>query len=171
MFICTCSVSPAHSPPSLCFGLSLPLPTLCPYLHTCSHSFLSPSFTRSFLLLSHPPPPLLFLPQLLRKRHIGNDIVTIIFQEPGALPFTPQNIRSHFQHVFVIVRVHNPCSDGTCYRYGGGDTNSHHGIHYAAVIGRFVDGCFFLPSPQCGCDAYEGRASLRPAHPQRGDVP
>lgn len=55
-------------------------------------------------------------PQLLRKRHIGNDIVTIIFQEPGALPFTPQNIRSHFQHVFVIVRVHNPCSDNSCYR-------------------------------------------------------
>ncbi|XP_058489745.1 signal-induced proliferation-associated 1-like protein 3 isoform X2 [Solea solea] len=53
--------------------------------------------------------------QLLRKRHIGNDIVTIIFQEPGALPFTPQNIRSHFQHVFVIVRVHSPCSDHTCY--------------------------------------------------------
>ncbi|XP_028817942.1 signal-induced proliferation-associated 1-like protein 3 [Denticeps clupeoides] len=53
--------------------------------------------------------------QLLRKRHIGNDIVTIIFQEPGALPFTPQNIRSHFQHVFVIVRVHSPCTDNTCY--------------------------------------------------------
>ncbi|KAJ8368987.1 hypothetical protein SKAU_G00090150 [Synaphobranchus kaupii] len=53
--------------------------------------------------------------QLLRKRHIGNDIVTIIFQEPGALAFTPQNIRSHFQHVFVIVRVHSPCSDSTCY--------------------------------------------------------
>ncbi|XP_077397761.1 signal-induced proliferation-associated 1-like protein 3 [Festucalex cinctus] len=53
--------------------------------------------------------------QLLRKRHIGNDIVTIIFQEPGALPFTPQNIRSHFQHVFVIVRVHNPCSENTYY--------------------------------------------------------
>ncbi|RVE64876.1 hypothetical protein OJAV_G00130250 [Oryzias javanicus] len=53
--------------------------------------------------------------QLLRKRHIGNDIVTIIFQEPGALPFTPQNIRSQFQHVFVIVRVHHPCSDNTYY--------------------------------------------------------
>uniref|UniRef100_A0A8B9HHT1 Signal-induced proliferation-associated 1 like 3 n=1 Tax=Astyanax mexicanus TaxID=7994 RepID=A0A8B9HHT1_ASTMX len=53
--------------------------------------------------------------QLLRKRHIGNDIVTIIFQEPGALPFTPQNIRSHFQHVFLIIRVHSPCSDNTCY--------------------------------------------------------
>ncbi|NXJ72759.1 SI1L3 protein, partial [Rostratula benghalensis] len=53
--------------------------------------------------------------QLLRKRHIGNDIVTIIFQEPGALPFTPQNIRSHFQHVFIIVRAHNPCTDNVCY--------------------------------------------------------
>ncbi|XP_066884336.1 signal-induced proliferation-associated 1-like protein 1 isoform X7 [Kogia breviceps] len=54
--------------------------------------------------------------QLLRKRHIGNDIVTIVFQEPGAQPFSPKNIRSHFQHVFVIVRVHNPCTDSVCYR-------------------------------------------------------
>ncbi|XP_054854739.1 signal-induced proliferation-associated 1-like protein 3 isoform X2 [Eublepharis macularius] len=53
--------------------------------------------------------------QLLRKRHIGNDIVTIIFQEPGAEPFTPQNIRSHFQHVFVIVRAQNPCTENACY--------------------------------------------------------
>uniref|UniRef100_A0A4W6BXG8 Signal-induced proliferation-associated 1 like 1 n=1 Tax=Lates calcarifer TaxID=8187 RepID=A0A4W6BXG8_LATCA len=53
--------------------------------------------------------------QLLRKRHIGNDIVTIVFQEPGALPFTPKNIRSHFQHVFVIVRAHNPCSENSSY--------------------------------------------------------
>ncbi|KAM9168579.1 LOW QUALITY PROTEIN: signal-induced proliferation-associated 1-like protein 3 [Mergus octosetaceus] len=53
--------------------------------------------------------------QLLRKRHIGNDIVTIIFQEPGALPFTPQNVRSHFQHVFIIVRAHSPCTDNVCY--------------------------------------------------------
>ncbi|XP_069738331.1 signal-induced proliferation-associated 1-like protein 3 [Phaenicophaeus curvirostris] len=53
--------------------------------------------------------------QLLRKRHIGNDIVTIIFQEPGALPFTPQSVRSHFQHVFIIVRAHNPCSDHVSY--------------------------------------------------------
>lgn len=53
--------------------------------------------------------------QLLRKRHIGNDIVTIVFQEPGAQPFSPKNIRSHFQHVFVIVRAHNPCTDGVCY--------------------------------------------------------
>lgn len=54
--------------------------------------------------------------QLLRKRHIGNDIVTIVFQEPGALPFTPKSIRSHFQHVFIIVQVHEPCTDKTYYR-------------------------------------------------------
>ncbi|KAG8437818.1 hypothetical protein GDO86_008500 [Hymenochirus boettgeri] len=53
--------------------------------------------------------------QLLRKRHIGNDIVTIVFQEPGALPFTPKNIRSHFQHVFIVVRVFNPCTPHTTY--------------------------------------------------------
>ncbi|XP_044230911.1 signal-induced proliferation-associated 1-like protein 1 [Thunnus albacares] len=53
--------------------------------------------------------------QLLRKRHIGNDIVTIVFQEPGSHPFTPKAVRSHFQHVFIIVRVHDPCSDNTCY--------------------------------------------------------
>uniref|UniRef100_A0A8C8A5P0 Signal-induced proliferation-associated 1 n=1 Tax=Oryzias sinensis TaxID=183150 RepID=A0A8C8A5P0_9TELE len=53
--------------------------------------------------------------QLLRKRHIGNDIVTIVFQEPGALPFTPKSIRSHFQHVFIIVQVHQPCAEETYY--------------------------------------------------------
>ncbi|KAI1898648.1 hypothetical protein AGOR_G00074540 [Albula goreensis] len=54
--------------------------------------------------------------QLLRKRHIGNDIVTIVFQEPGALPFTPKAIRSHFQHVFIVVQAHQPCTDQTYYR-------------------------------------------------------
>jgi len=52
--------------------------------------------------------------QLPRKRHIGNDIVTVVFQEPGALPFIP-NIRSQFQHVFIIVRAHNPCTENTQY--------------------------------------------------------
>ena len=52
--------------------------------------------------------------QLPRKRYIGNDIVTVVFQEPGAMPFIP-NIKSQFQHVFIVVRVHNPCSDSTTY--------------------------------------------------------
>ncbi|XP_061090961.1 signal-induced proliferation-associated protein 1-like isoform X2 [Conger conger] len=54
--------------------------------------------------------------QLLRKRHIGNDIVTIVFQEPGALPFTPKSIRSHFQHVFIVIQAHQPCTENTYYR-------------------------------------------------------
>ncbi|XP_076464270.1 signal-induced proliferation-associated 1-like protein 2 isoform X2 [Babylonia areolata] len=53
--------------------------------------------------------------QLLRKRHIGNDIVTIVFQEPGALPFSPRTVRSQFQHVFIIVRVSNPNTENTRY--------------------------------------------------------
>ncbi|XP_076817370.1 uncharacterized protein LOC143462939 isoform X2 [Clavelina lepadiformis] len=54
--------------------------------------------------------------QLLRKRHIGNDILTIVFQEPGSEPFTPKYMRSHFQHVFIVVRAVNPCTNDTCYR-------------------------------------------------------
>ncbi|KAK9870928.1 hypothetical protein WA026_009890 [Henosepilachna vigintioctopunctata] len=54
--------------------------------------------------------------QLLRKRHIGNDIVTIVFQEPGALPFTPKGIRSQFQHVFIIVQAINACTENTHYK-------------------------------------------------------
>lgn len=48
--------------------------------------------------------------QLTRKRHIGNDLVTIIFQEPGAPPFSPKSVRSQYQHIFIIVRVINPNS-------------------------------------------------------------
>uniref|UniRef100_A0A671DXF7 Signal-induced proliferation-associated protein 1 n=2 Tax=Rhinolophus ferrumequinum TaxID=59479 RepID=A0A671DXF7_RHIFE len=54
--------------------------------------------------------------QLLRKRHIGNNIVTIVFQEPGSKPFCPTTIRSHFQHVFLVVRAHLPCTPHTSYR-------------------------------------------------------
>jgi len=54
--------------------------------------------------------------QLPRKRHIGNDIVTIVFQEPGSSAFSPESFRSQFQHIFIVVRVVNPCSDDTCYR-------------------------------------------------------
>uniref|UniRef100_A0A8D0GG30 Signal induced proliferation associated 1 like 2 n=1 Tax=Sphenodon punctatus TaxID=8508 RepID=A0A8D0GG30_SPHPU len=77
---------------------------------------------KDYELMFHVSTMLPYMPsnrqQLLRKRHIGNDIVTIVFQEPGALPFTPKNIRSHFQHVFVIVKVHNPCTENVCYSVG-----------------------------------------------------
>lgn len=40
--------------------------------------------------------------QLQRKRHVGNDIVAIVFQE-RATPFTPDMIASHFLHAFIVV--------------------------------------------------------------------
>nr|CAG8554758.1 11445_t:CDS:2 [Entrophospora candida] len=40
--------------------------------------------------------------QIVRKRHIGNDISCIIFQDTYR-PFSPVSIRSKFLHVFVIV--------------------------------------------------------------------
>ena len=54
--------------------------------------------------------------QLLCKRHIGNDIVTVIFQDPEAKPFCAKNIQSQFQHVFVVVRC-LPSSDDKPVKY------------------------------------------------------
>ena len=41
--------------------------------------------------------------QLQRKRHIGNDIVALVFQE-GDTPFSPDIITSHFLHAYIVVR-------------------------------------------------------------------
>ncbi|KAM3613892.1 uncharacterized protein V6R79_006707 [Siganus canaliculatus] len=41
--------------------------------------------------------------QLQRKRHIGNDIVTLVYQE-AQTPFLSDIIKSHFLHCFVVVR-------------------------------------------------------------------
>ncbi|KAL1422638.1 hypothetical protein MTO96_021852 [Rhipicephalus appendiculatus] len=41
--------------------------------------------------------------QLQRKRHIGNDIVAIVFQEDNT-PFMPTMIASHFLHSFIVVQ-------------------------------------------------------------------
>ncbi|XP_034550728.1 rap1 GTPase-activating protein 1 isoform X4 [Notolabrus celidotus] len=53
--------------------------------------------------------------QLQRKRHIGNDIVAIVFQEENT-PFVPDMIASNFLHAYVVVQVVNPCSDNVLYR-------------------------------------------------------
>ena len=44
--------------------------------------------------------------QLQRKRHIGNDIVAIVFQEKNT-PFSPDMVASHFLHAFVVVQPHS----------------------------------------------------------------
>ncbi|KPP64165.1 rap1 GTPase-activating protein 2-like, partial [Scleropages formosus] len=41
--------------------------------------------------------------QLQRKRHIGNDIVALVYQE-GQVPFISDIISSHFLHCFIAVR-------------------------------------------------------------------
>ncbi|CAN9501254.1 unnamed protein product [Ophioblennius macclurei] len=53
--------------------------------------------------------------QLQRKRHIGNDIVAVVFQEE-ATPFVPDMIASNFLHAFVLVQAEEPCSDNTSYK-------------------------------------------------------
>nr|XP_015222407.1 PREDICTED: GTPase-activating Rap/Ran-GAP domain-like protein 3 isoform X2 [Lepisosteus oculatus] len=47
--------------------------------------------------------------QVERKRHIGNDIVTIVFQEGDDMSpsFKPSMIRSHFTHIFALVRYNS----------------------------------------------------------------
>uniref|UniRef100_A0A1A7X7W6 RAP1 GTPase activating protein n=2 Tax=Iconisemion striatum TaxID=60296 RepID=A0A1A7X7W6_9TELE len=53
--------------------------------------------------------------QLQRKRHIGNDIVAIVFQEENT-PFVPDMIASNFLHAYIVVQVINPCSDNILYK-------------------------------------------------------
>uniref|UniRef100_A0A3P8U1D4 RAP1 GTPase activating protein a n=1 Tax=Amphiprion percula TaxID=161767 RepID=A0A3P8U1D4_AMPPE len=53
--------------------------------------------------------------QLQRKRHIGNDIVAIVFQEENT-PFVPDMIASNFLHAYVVVQVVNPCTDNVLYK-------------------------------------------------------
>ncbi|XP_015228997.1 PREDICTED: rap1 GTPase-activating protein 1 isoform X6 [Cyprinodon variegatus] len=53
--------------------------------------------------------------QLQRKRHIGNDIVAIVFQEENT-PFVPDMIASNFLHAYIVVQVVNPCSDNVVYK-------------------------------------------------------
>ncbi|KAJ8384270.1 hypothetical protein AAFF_G00207310 [Aldrovandia affinis] len=53
--------------------------------------------------------------QLQRKRHIGNDIVAIVFQEENT-PFVPDMIASNFLHAYVVVQAENACSDNVLYK-------------------------------------------------------
>ena len=63
--------------------------------------------------------------QLERKRHIGNDIVVIIFVDgedekarEAALQFSPSCIKSHFNHIFALVSYNH-------------DKNAYHLVTYS----------------------------------------
>ncbi|XP_067622688.1 rap1 GTPase-activating protein 1 isoform X2 [Eurosta solidaginis] len=53
--------------------------------------------------------------QLQRKRHIGNDIVAVVFQESNT-PFSPDMIASHFLHAFIVVQPLEPNTSNTRYK-------------------------------------------------------
>jgi len=53
--------------------------------------------------------------QLQRKRHIGNDIVSIVFQE-GNTPFSPDMVTSHFLHSYIVVQPEPSDNSETLYR-------------------------------------------------------
>ncbi|XP_048648772.1 rap1 GTPase-activating protein 2 isoform X1 [Marmota marmota marmota] len=53
--------------------------------------------------------------QLQRKRHIGNDIVAIIFQEENT-PFVPDMIASNFLHAYIVVQVESPGTETPSYK-------------------------------------------------------
>ena len=63
--------------------------------------------------------------QLQRKRHIGNDIVAIIFQEENT-PFVPDMIASHFLHTYLVIQPLDSCSSCTRYKVSTRGSSSPH---------------------------------------------
>jgi hypothetical protein len=50
--------------------------------------------------------------QLAKKRHIGNDIVLVVFQEEGSQPFSPTTVKSNYirTHPAPLLEHHNDLS-------------------------------------------------------------
>lgn len=46
--------------------------------------------------------------KLQRKRHIGNDIVCVVFLDGHDTEFSPACIKSHFLHTFIVVQPNQP---------------------------------------------------------------
>ncbi|XP_063818751.1 rap1 GTPase-activating protein 1-like isoform X2 [Pseudophryne corroboree] len=53
--------------------------------------------------------------QLQRKRHIGNDIVSLVYQDAGSV-FSPDIVTSHFLHCFIVVQSCRSHSGNTLYK-------------------------------------------------------
>jgi hypothetical protein len=50
--------------------------------------------------------------QLERKRHLGNDIVVIVFQDGTGDVYDPTTIRTHFQHILAVVQAEDDPAGG-----------------------------------------------------------
>jgi len=60
--------------------------------------------------------------QLERKRHLGNDVCVVIFKDSDE-PFSPDTIKSEFNHVFAVVskeKGSNPTKYRLSFAYKGG---------------------------------------------------
>ena len=59
-----------------------------------------------------------------RKRHIGNDLVCVVFVDGGETVFDPMAIRSHFLHSYIVVQCEDDENEddgkGVRYRVRGG---------------------------------------------------
>ncbi|MDP2438584.1 MAG: GTPase-activating protein, partial [archaeon] len=75
--------------------------TLCTGTHSVYTQF------NQYQIMFHVAPMLPFDPfndqQIPRKKHIGNDLVVIIFRE-GNSPFNPSLLRSHMNQAFLLVK-------------------------------------------------------------------
>ena len=68
-------------------------------LRVCDIYSASEAFSSPHLTVVYP------ISQLQRKRHIGNDIVCVVFLEADNTSFSPACIKSHFLHTFIVVRT------------------------------------------------------------------
>jgi len=50
--------------------------------------------------------------QVERKRHLGNDIVVLVFLDGENDTYSPDRIRSHFNHILCVVSVDRENSKG-----------------------------------------------------------
>ncbi|KAL6050815.1 Rap1 GTPase-activating protein 1 [Balamuthia mandrillaris] len=80
---------------------------------------------RGFEIMFHVSTLLPYFPddpqQVERKRHLGNDVVLVIFREgEHHSPFDPTTIHSQFNHVFVIVQPDYRKTKGISYRVAVG---------------------------------------------------
>jgi RAP1 GTPase activating protein 1 len=55
--------------------------------------------------------------QLERKRHIGNDVVVIVFQDGPNGGFNPKTISSKFNHVYAVVQLVKDSGDKPRYKF------------------------------------------------------
>ena len=86
--------------------------------------------------------------QLQRKRHIGNDIVAVVFQEENT-PFVPDMIASNFLHAYVVVQVEDACTPEVTYKVSrGGHVQQ---TKTAPPVGCAVVTCVSTPDLSARC--------------------